>query len=188
MLIFKSILCQTGVTKGLELALEIIKLAEQKWPQLLASFQELDLPLLEKVTKMSRQSHVYYNVAKLLICYLINKIEIDYSISQVRTKKQLYQENYILAVQMMKWLTNTNLNPFGSNFDPLMAVINKKFVEEAVQTSFKYRQTELAHLSDEALLNASLSTITNRHDKIELQSDLVKDSIMTKANLVGFTK
>lgn len=188
LLIFKSILCQTGVTKALELALELIKLAEHKWPELLGIFERLGLPLASTLQVMSQCNHVYYNISKLLICYLINKIELDYSISQQRTRKQLHMENYYLAVEINRWLTDKNLNRFGSSFDPIMAVLNRKFIQEALQSSFKYRQSELAGISDEVLLNTSLSTITSRHDRLELQGDMVKDSIIAKAKIAEITK
>lgn len=188
MLIFKSILCQTGVTKGLELALELVKLAEHKWPELLAIFERLNLPMAPGLKTMSGWCRVYYNVCKLLLCYLMNKIELDYSISQARTRKQLHQENYLLACEMHRWLTDRAINPFGASFDPLIAVLNKKYIQEAIQSTTKYRQSELAHLSDEQLLNMSLSTITARHERLEVQGDMVKDSILAKAKLAGFTK
>lgn len=183
MLVFKSIICQTGVTKGLELAFEIIKAAEHRWPELLSTFTKLGLPLALKLTVMSQSCHIYYNICKLLICYLLNKIELDYSISQVRTKKQLHQENYLLASEMNRWLNSPQVNKLGPAFDPLVVVLNKKYIQEAVQASSRYRQTELAHLTDEALLNMSLSTITDRHDRVDVHGDIVKDSIKAKAGI-----
>lgn len=186
-LIFKSILCQTGVTKSLELAIEMVRLAEKKWGQLnVAMIQSMNPELGQRVLHLKETGRIYYNVSMLLICYLINKIELDYSLSQVRTKKQLHQENYLLGCELHRWLTDRQLNKFGPDFDPLVAVLYKKFVAPAYVEAEKYRATELHNLKDQTLLNVSLHTITSRYDRIQVQGDMVKESVLSKAGLLDF--
>ena len=130
-LIMKTVLCQTGVTKSLELAIEMIRLAEVKWSQInINMITNLNPQIGQKITFMQQASRIFYNICMLLICYLINKIELDYSLSQVRTKKQLHQENYLLAGEMHRWLTDPQLNKFGQNSDTFISVLNKKRSEE----------------------------------------------------------
>ena len=188
-LIFKTLLCQTGVTKSLELAIEMVRLAHKKW-------DEINIDLLvnmnptfgQKVVNMKESGKIFYNLCMLLICYLINKIELDYSLSQVRTRKQLHQENYLLACELNRWLTDRQLNKFGPDFDPMVRVLQRKFIAPAFAEAEKYRLTELHQLKDATLLNISLHTITTRYDRIKVQGDLVKDSVLSKAGLLNFTK
>lgn len=188
-LIFKTILCQTGVTKALELAIEMVRLAQKKWEELnIGLLKSMNENLGQRIQFMKDSGRIYYNVCMLLICYLINKIELDYSLSQVRTRKQLHQENYLLSCELNRWLTDPQLNKFGPSFDPIISVLYKKFVMPAFAEGEKYRATELHHLTDPTLLNISLHTITCRYDRIQVQGDMVKDSILSKAGLLNFTK
>lgn len=188
-LIFKTLLCQTGVTKSLELSIEMVRLAQKKWDEInIGLLQTMNPAFGQKVVYMKESGRIYYNVCMLLICYLINKIELDYSLSQVRTRKQLHQENYLLACELNRWLTDRQLNKFGPDFDPMVRVLQKKFISPAFAEAEKYRVTELHQLKDATLLNISLHTITTRYDRIKVQGDLVKDSVLSKAGLLNFTK
>lgn len=189
MLIFKTLLFQTGVTKSLELAIEMVRLAEKKWGEVnFGLFQNLNPQLGQKLVYMHQASRIYYNVVMLLICYLINKIELDYPLSQVRTRKQIHQENYLLGCELHRWITDPQLNKFGASFDPLVTVLYRKFIADAYAEAERYRVSELHQLKDEQLLNVSLHTITIRYDRIKVQGDMIKESILGKANLTNFSK
>ena len=188
-LIFKTILCQTGVTKSLELAIEMVRLGQKKWEEInVALLQNMNSVFGQKVAQMKEAGKLYFSISMLLICFLINKIELDYSLSQVRTKKQLHQENFLLANELQRWVSDPQLNKFGPSFDPMVVVFFRKFIQPGLAAAEKYAATELKQVKDETLLNISLHTITSRYDRILVNGDMVKESVLSKAGLLNFTK
>lgn len=182
-LILKSLVTQTGVTKGLMLALELVVQGEAKLAPLKLAFMNLGLPLLTSVLDLIERSHVFYIVVRMLSCYLMNKIQLDYPLSQDKTFKQLKQENFLLACELQRQLLDKQVNKLGPEFDPAIRLIWKNFLNEVVQTAEKYRKTELPHLNDSTVLNLSLSDIIGKYEVAKSTDDLVKVNIYQKAKL-----
>ena len=126
----------------------------------------------------------FYNVCKLLCVYLINKIQIDYPISQVKTVKQIQQENYLLACELQRQLTDKQANAFGAGFDPAVRLLHSKFLKDAFAAADLYAKTSLHNLREQNLLNISLNDITDRYDRLyRPDEDMVKANTQAKMNI-----
>lgn len=175
---------QTGVTKALQLNIHIIMLAELKADELLAKFFIVPSGLTQVIPQFVAQSKVLYNICKLLSCYLMNKIQLDYPTSQAKTRKQLKQENYMLACEIQRFLLDKIANPFGPGFNPMLRLLNNKFINEAIQFIESYRKTELHNVKEPELLNLSLNDIISKYQQgFDPHDDMVKTNVWDKTKL-----
>lgn len=183
-LIVKTIVMQTGVAANLEVAIQLIMLGQAKSHQLDFEFGKLQLPLAGHIRQLIMKGQVFDNVCKLLSVYLINKIQIDYPISQAKTVKQIQQENYLLACELQRQLTDKQANPFGAGFDPAVRLLHNKFLKEAFAAADVYNKTSLHNLREHNLLNISLHDITDKYERLyKPDEDLVKANTQAKMNI-----
>ena len=147
-------------------------------------FTKLQLPLTGHIKVLVSKSTPFYNVCKLLCVYLINKIQIDYPISQVKTIKQIQQENYLVACELQRQLMDKQANTFGASLDPSIRLLYNKYLKEAFASADLYSKTSLHNLREYNLLNISLHDITDRYERLyKPEDDMVKANTQAKMNI-----
>lgn len=161
-MIVRALVTESNVTKTLNIALQLIATGEARLGVLQHSFTQLPFNIAPQVDVLAKKLAIFYNVSRLLAVYLLNKMQLDYPLSQEKLKRQLRRENHVLAREINARVNMPNLNPFGHSSDPFLRLLHVKHLREMWVFADNYERTELKD-ADTDLLNISIRDIVARH-------------------------
>lgn len=181
----KIFILETGVTAKLMINLELILCSQKKLPELQLAVSKMpNNPFTLALQNLIVAAPIFYDVSKLLVCYLMNKIQIDYPISQQKTYKQLNQENFLLANELQRYIYEVVPKYRGNQNWPFFDLLIKTFLVDAFKFKENYERNELKTLQDRDLLNQSLNDIIGKYEeKANTKDDLVRINAYDKAKL-----
>lgn len=195
--ILKLLLIVGGVTKNLQLNLELIALGEYKISQLVRAFETTGLgeSYNHQAKDFVQKCDVFYKLVKVLTLSELNNLRTTCGgLSNKVTKKQTDYENYILGCTVNQLLSNKEHNKLGLNYDALPRLVMSRLGFKLLEETKKYAergQVEVLRgsISDSHILNLTIEDIMKHYrqtpvgDFSLLQNDMIKVDIQAAAGL-----